>query len=149
MAETGFRVLIVDHEDESASRFRQALTDLAEEVVAANSCREALDRMDVAVIVTEREPPEGTWKELLKAAQRRTQPPNLIVTCDAVQPVLWADVLKSGGFDVLPKDATDQSIQLTVCGAFRRWQRSAAKQQERARSASAWLAGKHQGYRAG
>jgi DNA-binding NtrC family response regulator len=61
----------------------------------------ALDSERPTVVICEEEFADGTWRSLLKAAQKLTSPPPVIVLSLRSDDRLWADVLRQGGFDLL------------------------------------------------
>ncbi|MDX2150869.1 MAG: response regulator [Bryobacteraceae bacterium] len=72
----------------------------------AATCLEAeraLGEQTVAVMLCERELPDGDWKRLLEMANRRAEPPLVVVTSRLADERLWAEVLNLGGYDLLMK----------------------------------------------
>jgi len=70
----------------------------------ARTLKSAMDLLlwtPVPIVVTERDLPLGSWKDLLAAIQRLPQTPLLIVTARVADEYLWAEVLNLGGHDVL------------------------------------------------
>jgi DNA-binding response OmpR family regulator len=67
-----------------------------------------LNQNPVPVVITERDLPAGSWKDLLAAIQSLPDAPLLIVTDRQADEYLWAEVLNLGGYDVL-----GQPIQVT------------------------------------
>lgn len=55
------------------------------------------------MVVTERELPDGTWKDVQSMAESLWLPPLLIVASRTADAYLWAEVLNTCGFDVLAK----------------------------------------------
>ena len=80
----------------------------------------------VAVVISERDLPEGGWKEVLRELKPLAHPPFLIVTSLQADDRLWAEVLNLGGHDVLPKPFRAGEVTRVVSLACRRW----ADQQE-------------------
>lgn len=75
-----------------------------------STCCEALTYLrsgDTAVVICERDLPDGDWKRVLEGFDSLPVRPNLIVTSRLANDELWAEVLNLGGYDVLaqPFDA--------------------------------------------
>lgn len=80
-------------------------------VLEAETCRQGLTGIrshPVAVVVCERDLPDGTWKVVLDELAQTPGAPLLIVASHLADNALWAEVLNMGGYDVL------------LNGAFRR-----------------------------
>lgn len=75
----------------------------------------------VAVVISERDLPEGDWKDVLRELQPLTDPPFLIVTSRHADHHLWAEVLNLGGHDVLPKPFHTSEVTRVVSLACQRW----------------------------
>ena len=62
-----------------------------------------------AVVICERDLPDGDWKMVLDLFEDLPTRPNLIVTSRLADEALWAEVLNLGGYDVLqqPFDADE------------------------------------------
>jgi hypothetical protein len=65
------------------------------------------------VVICERSLPDGDWKDLLGKT------PRLIVTSDAADEALWAEVLNLGGNDVLAQPFDEQEVRRVVAMAGR------------------------------
>src|SRR5579872_363697 len=90
----------------------------------ANSCRQALPliRQDLdPVIVSERDLPDGNWKDILELAWVRKEPPVVIVTSRLADDYLWAEVLNLGGYDVLAKPFDRNEVHRTISLAWQHW----------------------------
>ncbi len=108
----------------------------------AKSCREAvplISRDLHRVIVSEKDLPDGNWKDILEAASAREHPPLLIVTSRLADEYLWAEVLNLGGYDVLTKPFDRDEVRRTVSLAWQHWQsrREMAAQFRRHKSSNA------------
>lgn len=75
---------------------------------------ERLKLQSIAVVVTEKDLPDGNWKDIQGLLDLLRPVPLLIVASIAADDHLWAEVLNTGGFDVLAKpfrhDETIHSI---------------------------------------
>ena len=90
----------------------------------ASTIPEALRLMQttaVSVILCERDLPDGSWKDLLKALAAREFPPRLIVTSAAADECLWSAVLNLGAFDVLLKPLEPSELFRVASFAARSW----------------------------
>jgi DNA-binding response OmpR family regulator len=75
-------------------------------VRAAGSCSEgfrALLDSKAAVVVCERDLPDGSWRNLFDRVRSLAHPPPVIVVSCHADESLWAEVLNLGGYDVLAK----------------------------------------------
>jgi len=82
-----------------------------------SSCREALTHLsdnDTAVVICERDLPDGDWKLVLNRLDSLPAPPNLIVTSRLTGDELWAEVLNLGGYDVLAQPFEAQEVYRVV-----------------------------------
>jgi DNA-binding response OmpR family regulator len=81
--------------------------------------REFMDSTPVGVVISERELPEGGWREMLDHLLQRTEPPPLLVTSRLADDALWAEVLNVGGYDVLAKPLDGEEVARVVSAAVR------------------------------
>src|SRR5215467_2350646 len=58
-----------------------------------SEARSFMDSTPVRVVISERELPEGGWREMLDDLQQRSDPPPLLVTSRLADDSLWAEVL--------------------------------------------------------
>ncbi|HET8548440.1 MAG TPA: hypothetical protein VFL57_10570 [Bryobacteraceae bacterium] len=122
-----FRVLLASTGDEGASKLTTLLHDMHCDVLPAATCRQAIPLLlaeDIPVLVTDPVLADGDWRTITHEARRLRTPPSIIVVSDSSDWRLWADVLSSGGFDLLSKPWTAETAAWTLQSAFRRWQRS-------------------------
>ena len=88
------------------------------------SCREALKLLrehQVAVVVSDGDLSDGTWKDLLTDLRSVPHPPRLIVTSDFANECLWAEVINYGAFDMLAKPFQTTEVLRIVSAAWRDW----------------------------
>lgn len=93
-------VLMVGPFEEDLCRLDHIFPGSSWEVRAVYTCREAsalLRENAVAVVICERDLPDGNWKDLLDAAASLAHPPSLIVTSRLADEYLWGEVLNLGG----------------------------------------------------
>jgi DNA-binding NtrC family response regulator len=89
--------------------------------VAANTCREAmsrLNRMRIAVILCEYSLEDGTWKDVLDHLTRTGKAAPLVVTSRRADEHLWAEVLNLGGYDVLAKPFRAREVVHAITSAL-------------------------------
>ena len=93
----------------SISPFRQDhdfLRSVLGRISEVCTCREAValfNREKTAVLICERDLPDGNWKDILGLIAPVPYPPRLIVTSRLADEHLWSEVLNLGGYDVLAK----------------------------------------------
>lgn len=73
-----------------------------------------------ALIVTDRELPDGTWQDILALAHAVAPETRVLVTDPHADEALWADVLYSGGFDVLAQPLDEDEILRVSASAVRK-----------------------------
>ena len=88
------------------------------------AAQDTLRRDSISVVISERDLPEGTWKDILEQLRALPRPPLLIVTSPQADDRLWAEVLNLGGYDVLAKPLRGSEVARVVGLAGARWQRS-------------------------
>ncbi len=79
----------------------------------------------VAVVVSDSNLSDGTWKDLLTDLKSIPNPPRLIVTSDLADERLWAEVLNYGAYDVLVKPFHPAEILRISNAAWRNWKQDA------------------------
>jgi DNA-binding NtrC family response regulator len=72
------------------------------------------------VVVCREDAPGGGWQTLLQKVQTLPDPPTVIVYCSRQDPVTWAQVLNSGGFDVVSPSTSPDTILRTIRAAYER-----------------------------
>ena len=91
-------------------------------VKSVPTCSEALAllrRGDCALVLAEKELPDGRWHDLLTAMRSLDHTPPLIVMSKLADESLWAEVLREGGFDVLAKPLEKSEVRRICPGAVR------------------------------
>ena len=83
-----------------------------------------LETNQISVIISECEVPPYNWRDLLNHLADGYHSPRLIVTSWYADNRLWAEVLKAGGFDVLPKPFEPRELFRVVSLASRTWKES-------------------------
>ncbi len=93
-----------------------------------STCRDALaytGENRTAVVICERELPDGDWKVVLDELEGFRVRPNLIVTSRLADDRLWAEVLNLGGYDVLAQPFDADEVYRVVSLAWDEWRRRA------------------------
>ena len=80
-----------------------------------SSASDLLREEATSVVITERDLPDGDWKDVLVAIHILRKPPLLIVISRMADDYLWAEALNLGAYDVLakPLDHTEAVRVLT------------------------------------
>jgi DNA-binding NtrC family response regulator len=91
----------------------------------ASACHEALALLrgqSIPVLLCERNQADGSWEDLLGATARLPAPPKLIVFSRLADESLWAEVLNTGGFDVLITPFEPEEVLRVTFAAWNRWE---------------------------
>ena len=112
----------------------------------AHGCHEAMDFLEenrMAVLVCERDLPDGNWKNLLESLSTLRVPPLLVVTSKHADDSLWAEVLNLGAYDVLSKPFDRAEVTRIISLAWLHWKEELAhaRQKPTAHSAAAGTRG--------
>ena len=90
----------------------------------ASTYAEALEilREDpMPVVITERDLPPYSWKDVLTELASMTNPSRLIVAADNADARLWGEMLNLGAYDVLAKPFESAELFASVSSAWRAW----------------------------
>ena len=115
-------LLVVSSQADDYSAVRQILQNPCWEIDHAANLEEAdkcLQHKVASVILCERDLPDGTWKDLLPRTRELSMVPSLLVVSRHADDNLWADVLSSGGYDVLPKPFDRREMVRVIGMAWR------------------------------
>jgi DNA-binding NtrC family response regulator len=84
--------------------------------------RQALRHSQIGVVITDSRLPDCSWNEVLEAANQTEGQASVIVSSRLADDRLWAEVLNTGGFDLLlmPFDRTE--VLHCIASAWRNWQ---------------------------
>ena len=91
-----------------------------------------------AVVICEKDLPDGDWKMVLNRFETLPSKPNLIVTSRLADEALWAEVLNLGGYDVLVQPFDADEVSRVVFLAWHEHHRRSSKP-EASRSAPAQM----------
>ncbi len=86
---------------------------------AYGEARRKLRDSKAAVVICERDLPDGTWKDVLYELARMDNAPPLIVMSRSADDQVWAEVLNLGGYDVLQKPLEPSEVRRAVAMAWR------------------------------
>jgi DNA-binding response OmpR family regulator len=81
--------------------------------------RRILRESRAAVVICERDLPDGNWKDVLYELALMENAPQLIVVSRLADDHLWAEVLNLGGYDVLQKPFDPNEVMRAVSMAWR------------------------------
>jgi DNA-binding NtrC family response regulator len=119
-------ILVVSSHAEDLTSLRNILNHRDWKISHCASVHDACEHMqndatETCVVVTESSLPDGTWKDLLHAADARQQPPLVLVTSRHADDRLWGEVLNLGGYDVLLKPFDRSEVVRVIGMAWRCW----------------------------
>jgi len=122
MTQKTVTVLLVSPFEEDQRCLDQIFTGSNWKARPVCTCQEALvllRRNAAAVVICERDLPDGNWRDILDATASLARPPSLIVTSRLADECLWAEVLNLGGWDVLAKPLHGKDVLWAVDSAWR------------------------------
>jgi DNA-binding response OmpR family regulator len=113
-------VLAISPDVEDHKAVRHILDGSEWQTLACETCGQARRLLrQASVVLCEQKLPDGDWKQVLKEIQNMLDPPLLIVTSRLADSGLWAEVLNSGGHDVLAKPLRAEELLWTIATAHR------------------------------
>jgi DNA-binding NtrC family response regulator len=118
-------ILIVSPHADDYSSVRQILRNDCWQIDATANLEEAakyLQQSVASVIICERDLPDGTWMDVLQKARDLQPFPSILVVSRHADENLWAEVLNSGGYDVLPKPFERREAVRIISMAWRHCQ---------------------------
>ena len=134
------------HEDDHAC-LRSIFSHSNWRIFQAHNCLEALKFVKghrMAVLVCERELPDGDWKTLLDSLAGLPLSPLLVVTSRNADDTLWAEVLNLGAYDVLSKPFDRAEVTRIISLAWLHWKEEATRTRQKPAARTA-AAGTHGG----
>jgi DNA-binding NtrC family response regulator len=84
--------------------------------------RQALRHSQIGVVITECKLPDCSWNLVLAAADQSEVQPSVIVSSRLADERLWAEVLNTGGFDLVPMPFDRTEVLHCIASAWRNWQ---------------------------
>jgi DNA-binding response OmpR family regulator len=138
-------VLAVSPYEEDHACLRMIFSHSNWRIFRARDCHEAIQFASenrVAVVISERDLPDGNWKRLLELLSTLPAPPLLVVTARDADDSLWAEVLNLGAYDVLSKPLDRAEVTRIISLAWLHWKEELdrARRRPMARTASAGAA---------
>ena len=115
-------VLVVSPNKEDYASVARILRHGQWRITRACSCQEAREmakEQDFAVILCERDLPDGNWKDLMSEVSSASNPPAVLVISRYADDGLWSEVLDTGGYDVLPKPFDSGELTRVIGMAWR------------------------------
>lgn len=115
-------ILVVSPYKDDRSAVSQILRNPCWRIDHAATLEDAGKRLHdkvVSVILCERDLPDGSWKDLLPGIHGLPVVPSVVVISRHANDDLWADVLNSGGYDVLSKPFDRRELVRVVGMAWR------------------------------
>ncbi len=135
-----FSLLVISPHKDDRSAVSQILQNPCWRIEHAASLEDAGKRLHerfASVILCETTLPDGSWKDLLARLHDLPVRPSVVVISRHANDDLWADVLSSGGYDVLSKPFDRRELVRVVGMA---WRQCYTKRSGKSRSLSPVLA---------
>ncbi len=107
------KALLVHHNSETLAILKGALERQGMHIIHAESRVQAKRLLGglnpVPLVFTETQLPDGTWADILAAAEKASRPVNVIVVARVVDTRFYVEAIETGAFDFLapPFNATD------------------------------------------
>jgi DNA-binding response OmpR family regulator len=117
-------VLVATPHPEDLNSLRHILQHHDWSLSLCTSAREAVEKaaqLGPAILICERDLPDGTWKDVLHRMESMVNPPLILVVSKHADDSLWAEVLNLGGYDVLLKPFDRSEVTRVVGMAWRQW----------------------------
>jgi DNA-binding NtrC family response regulator len=89
-----------------------------------DSCSEAwtiANQLEAPVILCDRDLPGTEWRDVMQILASAHQHPSVILTSRVVDDYLWQEVIRNGGYDVLPKPLREDEVVRSVRLAWSYW----------------------------
>jgi CheY-like chemotaxis protein len=103
------------------SRFKEAHWKLC----MAGTYRQAMAELSqkrLPVVLSDCQLPDGNWKDVLSRLALMLERPRLIVFSRHANDRLWAEVLNSGGFDLLATPFREEELVFAIGSAWLNWE---------------------------
>jgi DNA-binding NtrC family response regulator len=78
----------------------------------------------VSVVLCEPLLRDCDWRTLLRSSKRLRDTPLFVLATQSYDPLLWAELLNLGGFDLMPAPWSGESFDRVVRTAVQRWARA-------------------------
>lgn len=113
-------LLLLSPHDDDVTALRNVFHHPGWRVERRHSLSEGLTELGkVPVVLTERDLPDGSWKDVLEVLTSEQKGGALIVISRYADELLWAEVLNLGGYDVLQKPFETNEVLRVVSMAWR------------------------------
>jgi DNA-binding NtrC family response regulator len=92
---------------------------------SASNCQEALTllaREPIPVVICDRDLPDGSWRTLLENTHTLRRQSRIIISSHDADDRLSADVLRSGGYDLLTLPWETREVRRVIALAWRSWE---------------------------
>ena len=125
-------VLAIDQNSEELAPLRALFSQSNWKLYEAHSSNAALAylrRTRIPVVLSERDLPDGNWKDLHYQLLELPEIPLLIVASRFADESLWAEVLNLGAYDVLAKPFDRTELVRVVASAWLHWRQRPARKQ--------------------
>ena len=133
-AEKNVAVLGVSHHEGDHVSLRAIFEHSNWKIFEARACHEAMSFLRenrMAVLVCERDLPDGDWKTLLHFVSALPLPPLLVVSSRDANDTLWAEVLNLGAYDVLSKPFDRAEVIRIISLAWLHWKETAPRRRQK------------------
>jgi DNA-binding response OmpR family regulator len=121
-------VLTVSSLAATHDRFREILQRRNQPILQAfrvEEAREFIGSGRVFLVITDRVLPDGTWRDVMRLADREdARRPLVIVTCRNADELLWGEVLNLGGYDVLSQPIEEPEVARITGMAWLQWKQA-------------------------
>ena len=137
-----FSILLVSPHAEDEAVLRSMLPSANSAFFCSNGMEQAMPQIcDIqpAVVICERDLPDGSWKAILGTCEGLAQPPIVLVISRNADENLWAEVLNLGGYDVIMKPFDRMEVTRVLGSSLRHWASSKERQQVSSAQASTSL----------
>jgi len=127
-------VLAVSPNEEDHASLRAIFGHSNWKIFEAHACHEAVSFLTnhrMAVLICERDLPDGDWRTLLDSLSALPLPPLLVVTSRDADDTLWADVLNLGAYDVLSKPFDRAEVTRIISLAWLHWKEEATRRMQK------------------
>jgi DNA-binding response OmpR family regulator len=117
-------ILLVSAHPEDLSHLRRILHHENWSISVSGCCEDAenhLGKVTPAIVMCERDLPDGNWKRVFRQAQRMEHSPLVLVISRHADEGLWSEVLNVGGYDVLLKPFEATEVTRVIGMAWRHW----------------------------
>jgi DNA-binding response OmpR family regulator len=117
-------VLVATTQAEDMTSLRHILHHRGWNLSSCSTASEAAEKASEirpAILICERELPDGSWRDVLQRVEATGNPPLLLVVSRYADESLWAEVLNLGGYDVLLKPFDRAEVTRVVGMAWRQW----------------------------